>query len=66
MTRFFAALLQRQMGLSIPEVFAPIREKSNSLAVRSTMHEQMSNLKRYNAYRKRRKLGKEERNKARK
>ena len=66
MTRFFAALLQRQMGLSIPEVFAPIREKSNSLAVRSTMHEQMSNLKRYNAYRKRRKDGKEERNEERK
>ena len=66
MTRFFARLLHRQMGHIAPEVAAQIRERIDSLEVRSTMHEQMSNLKRYNAYRKRRKVGKEERNKARK
>ena len=54
------------MGLSIPEVFAPIRERINSFTIRSTMHEQMSNLKRYNTYRKTRKVGKEERNEGRK
>ena len=34
------------MGLSFPEVFAPIRERINSFTIRSTMHEQMSYLKR--------------------
>ena len=50
MTRFFAALLQRQLCHFVQEVDAQIREGIDSLEVRSTMHEQMSNLKIYNAY----------------
>merc|ERR1712212_514408 len=66
MTRFFAAPLQRQLSHFVKKVVAQIRERIDSLEVRSTMHEQMSNLKRYNAYKKRRKVGKEEMNQGRK
>merc|ERR1712212_70698 len=54
MTRFFAAPLQRQLSHFVKKVVAQIRERIDSLEVRSTMHEQMSNLKRYNAYKKKR------------
>ena len=66
MTRFFARLLRRQLCHFVQEVVAQIRERIDSLVVRSTIHEQMSNLKRYNAYKKRRKVGKEEMNQGRK